>query len=185
MKKITCIILFFLIIFTVSGCGNDDKDKIEYTLSDDGTYYILSYVGANVENLVIPEYYNGKPVLEIGDNACCHKSGPLHNDSKIKSVQIEANLTKIGNAAFRECIFLETISIPSTVTEIGAGAFSMCESLVSIEIPSGVTQVNRSLFSGCKKLESISFHNGITKIDTFAFFGCNSAFLCGFLNVII
>ena len=174
MKKITCIILFFLIIFTVSGCRNVDKDRIEYTLSDDGTYYILSYVGANVENLVIPEYYNGKPVLEIGDYACCHKSGPLHNDSKIKSVQIEANLTKIGNAAFQECIFLETINIPSTVTEIGAGAFSMCESLVNIEIPSGVTQVNRFLFNGCKKLESISFHNGITKIDAFAFFGCNS-----------
>ena len=174
MKKITCIILFFLIIFTVSGCRNVDKDKIEYTLSDDGTYYILSYIGANVENLVIPEYYNEKPVLEIGNYACCHKSGPLHNDSKIKSVQIEANLTKIGNAAFQECIFLETINIPSTVTEIGAGAFSMCESLGSIEIPSGVTQINRSLFNRCKELESISFHNRITKIDAFAFFGCNS-----------
>ena len=72
MKKIISAILFILVLLTVSGCRNVDKDKIGYTLSDDGTYYILSYVGANVENLVIPEYYNGKPVLEIGDYACCH-----------------------------------------------------------------------------------------------------------------
>ena len=101
MKKITCIILFLVTILTISGCGNVDKDKVEYTLSDDGTYYILSYIGANIENLVIPEYYNEKPVLEIGDYACCQKRTPSHNDSKIKNVQIEAKLTKIGDYAFK------------------------------------------------------------------------------------
>ena len=81
MKKITCIILFFLMLLTVSGCREINKDKIEYTLSEDETYYILSSIGEDIEDLVIPEYYNGKPVLEIGDYACCQRRTPSNNQS--------------------------------------------------------------------------------------------------------
>ena len=159
MRKLIGVILFVLVTLTVSGCVNNlDKDAIEYALSDDETYYILSYVGENIEELVIPEYYNGKPVLEIGDSAFCYNVHPTsYNKSKIKNVQIEAKLTKIGKSAFRECSLLETINIPQTVTEIGANAFEKCESLKSIEIPTGVTQIHKSLFFECQfKLTHLS-----------------------------
>ena len=164
-------------LLTVSGCKNVEKDPdaIEYTLSKDKTYYILSYVGENIEELVIPEYYNGKPVLEIGKYACYESRGPhSFNQSKLKSVKIEAKLTKIGNSAFEECSFLETINIPPTVTEMGEGAFSQCESLKSIEIPTGVTRISRSLFYNCKELDSIKLHDRIERIDSYAFHGCSS-----------
>ena len=165
MKKIIRVILVIFVLLTVSGCRKIDKDKIEYTLSKDESYYVLSYVGENIEELGIPEYYNGKPVLEIGDFACCKYVHPTsHNRSKLKSVKIEAKLTKIGDSAFKECIFLETINIPQTVIEIGAGAFSMCKSLKSVEIPTGVTQISESLFMECEKLESITLHDKIVKV---------------------
>ena len=126
MKKTVSAILFVMVLFTVSRCRQYDKDLIEYTLSEDETYYVLSYVGENVEELVIPEYYNGKPVLEIGDYACRTRRGmEYNNDSKLKTVKIEAQLKKIGYAAFSGCSFLENINLPQSITEIGEGAFSM------------------------------------------------------------
>ena len=82
MKKIIGLLLFVLVLLTASGCRYHDEDGIEYTLSDDETYYVLSYVGENIEEIVIPEYYNGKPVLEIGFRAFRQGKGLTDKNTK-------------------------------------------------------------------------------------------------------
>lgn len=69
---------------------------LTYDLSSDGTYYIVSNKNHTMSDpdLVIPEYYNGKPVKELASDA------------------------------FVEQKYIVSVSIPSTMEYIGVGAFS-------------------------------------------------------------
>ena len=77
MKKITSLLLVIsmllavvpLSVFSVAAESSTDSQGVTYTLSDDGTYYIVSYFDDSVAEVVIPSEYNGLPVKEIGDKA--------------------------------------------------------------------------------------------------------------------
>ncbi len=74
-----------------------------YTLTDDGRGYILSDPDHHCgENVVIPEYHDGKPVVEIASDA------------------------------FNSRTYIKSVSIPKTVEVINVGAFNGCNSLADI-----------------------------------------------------
>ncbi len=102
------------------GIGTDAtaESLLEYTLSSDGTYYIITGIGNERREVIkIPEKYNDIPVREIGENV-------FSNLAYIKKVEIPSSVLKIGNNAFRGCIGLESIVIPSSVKEMGDNAFA-------------------------------------------------------------
>ena len=67
---------------------------LAYTLSSDGTYYIVSGMGTAVDTeIIIPSEHNGLPVVTIGDSA------------------------------FNRCDTIISITIPDTITFIGGSAF--------------------------------------------------------------
>lgn len=79
--------------------------SLKFTLSEDGTYYIVSdYLGAdrklNTSTLIIPAYYKGLPVEEIAQAA-------------------------EGIGAFSELTWLKTVYLPHTIKRIGYGTFSL------------------------------------------------------------
>ena len=69
-----CVLMSTLCFF--ASCNSGDENTIPptledftYKLSDDSTYYILTGVGIySNSQLIIPSYYNNKPVKEIGEN---------------------------------------------------------------------------------------------------------------------
>ena len=76
---------------------------LNYTLSEDGTYYIVSGIGTCKDtDIVIPAIYEGKLVKEIGERA------------------------------FADCSSLTSVIIPDSVTSIGAFAFHGCTGLTHI-----------------------------------------------------
>lgn len=82
--------------------------------------------------------------------------------------------TRIGEDAFSDCSFLESVSIPDSVTSIGAEAFKGCSSLASVNIPDGVTYIGSDTFTNCSSLKSITIPDSVTRIGTFAFQNCHS-----------
>ena len=94
--------------------------------------------------------------------------------ASLKSVVIEDGVTSIGERAFRYLTKVTTISLGSDVTRIGKSAFGTCKGLTSVIIPNNVTDIDDGAFSGCIDLETISFGSGVTRIGMYAFQGCTS-----------
>lgn len=81
------------------------EESLEYSLSDDGTYYIVTGIGTwRNSTLVIPSTYEGLPVREI------------------------------GNYAFQNCTFLEKVTIPASITRLGYGAALGCTGITKITL---------------------------------------------------
>ncbi len=130
-----------------------DSQGVEYTISEDGTYYIVSDCGKNATEVVIPAEFNGLPVKEIGDSA-------FYDCDSLTSVVIGDSVTSIGGWVFYNCTSLTSIEIPNSVTTIGEAAFFYCTSLTSVVIGDSVTSISVSVFYGCDNLQYIEHSGG-------------------------
>ena len=98
---------------------------LEWTHGDEG--YTLTGVGRFTGGeLVIPETYNGEPVIGIGDSA------------------------------FENCSSVTGVIIPDSVMEIGRNAFMYCRYLTEITLGTGVASILNNAFYGCNALEKVN-----------------------------
>ncbi len=150
-------------------CGDIlPSDGLEYTLSEDETYYILSKLGACIDTRVyIADEYGGLPVKEIAPEV-------FQFAEHITYVYIPDTITTIGESAFWNCTNLESIILPDSITHIGNESFTYCESLTEISIPQGVECISEGLFLNCYKLAQIELPDGLRVIEPYAFSGCAS-----------
>ena len=172
-KKILIVAIVILCIFavfsftmvsnaeevTVIGTWDISKDdgtsKVTATLYSDGRF-VISGTGEMKD-------YSG------GNNS------PYYNyKESIKTVEIQNEVTSIGNYAFENCKSLTSIEISSNVTIIGDDAFAYCTNLTSIEIPSSVTSIGSSAFLDCTNLTSIEIPSSVTSVGYYAFSECTS-----------
>ena len=130
-------------------------EGLEYELSDDCTYYIVTGIGTATKEtkIIIPTEHNGKPVKEISDYT-------FRGCDSFESVTIGNGVTSIGKYAFSGCSSLARIAIPNSVTSIGAYAFFRCNSLANLTIPNSVTSIGVVAFYDCDSLESITVESG-------------------------
>ncbi len=165
--------LVFGTLFAVSACGEEDEnggggnpadtgtqnppevekdptEGLEYTLSEDGTYYIVSGIGAATDaDIIIPSVHQNLPVAEIGQKA-------FRNCMGINSVTIPESVRSIGISAFEQCYALTSVVIPVGVKQIEGAAFCDCTALTSINIPNSVTSIREDTFANCPSLVSIT-----------------------------
>ncbi len=100
---------------------------LEYSLSNDSTYYILTGIGSCTDSeIVIPPTYQSLPIKEIASYA--------FRDQKITSLTTSNNLTTIGRYAFDGCTELKEITLSKDVFSIAFYAFSDCEKLDTIVV---------------------------------------------------
>ena len=136
---------------TVCSAILEGTEGLEYTLSQDESYYIVSGIGtATTKDIVIPSIYNDLPVAAIGDSAFSYCDS-------LTDITISYGVTSIGNAAFNGCTSLASIAIPDGVTSIDSCAFSGCSSLKNITIPDSVTYIGAEAFGGCYSLEMVHY----------------------------
>lgn len=132
------------------GGGGGSSNPDDYLVFTDyyGSWKVSLKEGARVENVVIPETWEGKTVDTVGSFA---------RNTTVKTVQLPESVNSILEQAFVGCTSLESINT-AKVNHIGDSAFSGCTSLKEIEISeSGIKGV--SILYGCTGIESITAAN--------------------------
>ena len=159
-------------------------EGLEYTLSSDESYYIVTGIGTASGDIIIPDTHEGLPVKEIG-------SAAFMNCTELTSVEIPASVSKIQNGsysvgetgvainfegAFFGCVNLESVTFAegSELSGIGDFAFAYCSSLKSIDVPDTVTNIGEGAFFLSSTLTSIEIPAGVTSIGEGVFGTCSS-----------
>ena len=179
-----------------SGDGMCDRcgyysEGLEYILSEDSTYYILSGIG-DCEDLVVyvPNVYNDLPVKIVGEYAFCGlkrvtaiilpdsietiQYSAFSGSYPLESIRFGNGLKRIDAEAFCGCVLSEVV-LPEGLQIIGQGAFAECTELITVKLPESLQVIDPSAFSNCTSLESVVFPNNcqITRLDS-TFYGCTS-----------
>ena len=161
-----------------------ETEGLEYKLSSDKSYYIVTGIGNAIDNeIIIPKLYNNLPVKEIGESA-------FYNCTSLTSIYIQDSVTSIGESAFRGCTSLTSITIPFVGATLNGtenthfgyifGGTSyydnyscIPESLKKVIITGG-SSIGGGAFYECTSLTSIYILDGVTNIGRSAFKGCTS-----------
>lgn len=96
-----------------------------FQLLDDEDVYIITGYSGNRTTIILPQTYNGIPVVGIGSKA-------FERNNNLTSITIPNCYTSIGHYAFMDCSALTSIVIPKSVTTMGFGVFTRCSALTTI-----------------------------------------------------
>lgn len=80
-------------------------DGLAYTLNEGGTYTLTGLTDTSLTEIYIPEYFDGKPVTEIAENA-------FASGSDITEIFVPASISAIGKGAFAGCTALQSLAVP-------------------------------------------------------------------------
>lgn len=157
--KMKVFIVAIILMQTLSMVANCKIDGICYSLDlrertaivADGNHDIPENGHIEIPDTICFRGYTFK-VTFIGNGAFSANS-LLSKSSKIKSIDLGDNITKIQGLAFAGCRNLKSINLKN-VHEIGDGAFSSCSSLENIDIKN-VSTIAGNAFKGCSKLISV------------------------------
>lgn len=154
----------------VSYSSRIDASKITkgltYELSNEKTGYTVS--GNNKvfqEEIVIPAYYEGLPVIKIEP---CAFAKLTDSHQSIGGLDVIVDPTITTNAT------LKSVRLPATLKTIAGNSFAKCVELTEITIPEGVTVIAANAFENCKKLRTVHFPDSLKIIGMYAFRGCSS-----------
>lgn len=144
----------------------EKENGLQYTLTNANTEYAVTGMGTASGNVVIADYYRGKPVTSIAQKAFYGKNG-------LTGIVIGNNVKTIGASAFTNCSKLKSVAFPDGVTEIGEYAFQACRNLTEIVLPASLTSVPKFAFRYCRYLKTVTFGGNETAIEESAFAECN------------
>lgn len=216
--KIICFLFALVDAFALAGCGTGGSDNA-MTSSTEATVteqpYDVRYepAGCVITNLrfnenedkstlIIPETYNGYPVVEIaltrdidleGDKTYWEEISKViipktvkeisdyafYGMSNLETVEFAEGsaLESVGNGAFMNCKSLAEIALPDAELEsVGEKAFMNCESLTEIALPAKVKEISDYAFCGMSNLETAEFAEGsaLESVGEGAFMNCKS-----------
>lgn len=178
----------------------EEYDPLVYTLSSDGTYYIIGTGFTSVEDiqnnvgtetntsglksdyiekwnksyLIIPATHNGLPVKGVASMA-------LRNVVNITDIIFEDNgVTTIGRYGlaghpYDAASIVKNIILPNSLTFAGMRAFGQNQYMKSISLPDSLTELSAQLFAFCFGLSNVYFsmNSELTSIGLGAFYQTN------------
>jgi hypothetical protein len=164
------------IYLNVPGEDNDKygtffNDDWKYSIGDSGVE-IQSYIG-KLNNVVIPELINRKPVIAIGEHA-------FSDNIELNYVTIPDSVLKIESYAFKNCSCLNTVIIGKSVKTIGKDAFAFCFNLTSIELPESIYNIKNGAFRKCYQLKTVILPQRIKHIGFDVFDGCSDQLIISY-----
>ncbi len=127
--------------------------------------YIIAKYEGYEEEVIIPDSYNNIEIYKIGESA-------FIENFFVQSISMPNNILYIGQAAFYNCINLESIQLSDNLIGLGSDAFYNCTRLNNVTIPSGIETLSNTVFGNCTSLTNINLPNGLKTIDNGAFSYC-------------
>ena len=101
-----------------------------------------------IDTISIPRYYEGVPVVSIGDYAFAKLPS-------LNSVYISDTIRSIGEGAFEKNHHLHELYLGEGVTHIGERAFADCSVLSRFTLPASVEYIGREAFAECGNLHNV------------------------------
>ncbi len=154
-RKLVTPFLSLFMLFNITGlvaCASQPQAKeLDYRLSPDESYYIVTGIGEVTNtDIIIPSTYNSLPVTSIIGEA-------FKSNTQLTSVTIPDSVTFIGAYAFNGCTKLTTVTIGNSVASIGEEAFRGCAKLTTVTIGSSIASIDNATFTDCSSLTSVYY----------------------------
>ncbi len=159
---------------------------LSYEPLSDGSLSVTGVAG-DMQTVVIPSAYLGKPVTEIAD-------GAFQNNTGIISVTIAEGVERIGENAFSGCTSLKAVTIPNSIEQNGTAniastAFDGASDITSATLPlcaidsipqsklenlvlTAGTELADGALSGCTALCSLTLPNTLQTLHVGAIEEC-------------
>ena len=124
--------------------------------------------------LVVPDTYNGKPVVEIADNAFYYRFNNIRYtlQTNISEVVLPETIRKVGKEAFYYLTDIKKVNMPSSLIEIGEDAF-WSTGISEVILPDGLKTVGKKAFQYCNDLTKLVIPQSVESISGNAFY-CSS-----------
>ena len=126
---------------------------LSYTQINNGTEYQVSkkmkyqnVVAPLGTELIIPAYYQGLPVTQVGS---------FQGLNNLEKVVLPETIKTISNSAFYYCRGIKEMTLPESVTKIGDRAFLGCSALEKINVPKNVTSIGTEAFATAENQTSV------------------------------
>ncbi len=176
-----------------------DSNGLVYEKINDNEYRLIGLGTCTAKNIVVPKYYNEKPVTQV-DNAV------FKNNTNITSVTFDGGFDNFTQSMFNGCSSLERLvisgmfdkdlywlfgesinDIPETFVEIefaknsnymdysmfkGSSDKKLCNHTVTVVLPEDTTEIRSYEFDSCYALQSIIIPESVTTISNCAFQNC-------------
>lgn len=182
--------------FEVSSGGSSSSGNLTFMPLANGSYGVVAGNARYLEEINIPETYNGKPVTTILDSA-------FSGATSLKKITIPNSIVSVGDNAFHNCENLEynekdnalylgnaenpylilvkakdaTITrcdVNTSTIAICDNAFYGCTELSVLNIPDSVKNIGSYAFKSCSSVGKINIPDGCTYIGTETFASCST-----------
>lgn len=167
-----------------------DKENSYYYEGSDGVIYDKHL---NEEQVNVPTKILYYPMLkegeyELPESITTIGANVFVGRQKLTKVTIGANVTEIGNAAFKDCTALtevvwkkpaasaEGVTAEEQALTLGDNVFSGCYGFTAFVLPARVTSIGDGAFQNCKYMTTFTFEDGTgaLTIGAKAFSGCHA-----------
>ena len=176
IKRIVFVSLIAIFaMLALASCTKNDG-ALEYKAVKGG-YEVVGLKDESVKDVIIPEKFNGKDIVSIGDNA--------FRGEYIESISVPATVKSFGLNAFELCTYLKKVEVADATSFAGAsfenayanplngGAELYCGGKVVTELALNCENVSDFAYTGCTSIESLKL-SGVKSIGYGSFDGCSS-----------
>jgi len=98
----------------------------------------------------------------------------LNGRNFLVSVEMQNDVTKIGNYSFYSCLLLELTSLPDSISTIGDSAFALCPKIALTNLPNSLTSIGTNGFAYCLLLAITELPSGIIELKSWSFGNCTA-----------
>lgn len=126
----------------------------------------------DVKNGVLLRYHGLEKAIALPGEVTEIGEGAFSNCHFLETITLHEGVRKIGNHAFGGCRALREISLPDSVEELGEYTFQYCDALTSVVFPKNLKAIGDGVFRHCNALEELVLPESLLSVGYETFYGC-------------